>query len=155
MELWSDFNFPDSLDVEPFKCFQAIYIWELTFKGKKRFYVHVCICVHIHMCARRDQKTMSDPLELKLHKAVSIQIWVLGTELGSFMSYPALQSPLFNLVVSSCYFSSLHSIDTVGCTDNFLPFRVLCLHSRMVSFAVQKPSKYMRSLVSCWPYIPH
>lgn len=97
------------------------------------------------MCARKDQKTMSDPLELKLHKAVSNQVWVLGTELGSFMSYPVLQSLLFNLVVSSCYFSSLHSVDT-----NCWMYRQLFFHSVCCVFTPGWFPLLCRSLLSTW-----
>lgn len=52
--------------------FKPFVFENLLLRGEKKGFM--CMYVHIYMCAYRDQKTMSDPLELKLHKAVSIHM---------------------------------------------------------------------------------
>lgn len=56
-------------------------------------YVCVYICMYMYMQVPRVAKRGSDPLELELYMAVSYQMWILGTELGSSgrIAEPSLQ----------------------------------------------------------------
>lgn len=60
-------------------------------------YVHLCvvICIHVSMSMCRDQRMVSDPMELEVQAFVSDLTWMLETELSFFArasSEPSISS---------------------------------------------------------------